>query len=139
MCELDKNPAEYSSCSERQMVDNLKIILSNVMSEFTEWADRNGIETSKDDGVRFGFTISNYEIVKILFLFGTGHDGGASVLKKCRELGLVPDETTTFADERAFWNDDEENMDGIEAEWLEAEHKELVKELEERLKKGELK
>ena len=82
MCSLYENPAEYSSCSERQMLENVKRIIRHVVYYFEEYLDAIGVEPSAEDDERFGFILTNFELVRGLFLFGTSH-----LMKTCSQMG----------------------------------------------------
>ena len=90
------------------MLENVKRIIRHVVYYFEEYLDAIGVEPSAEDDERFGFILTNFELVRGLFLFGTSHDGGASTLKKCRELGVDPSDENLFADGRAFDMEEEE-------------------------------
>lgn len=86
-----------TSHSEKEIYDGCIFLMNSLVKDFYEYLDFIGVETGsllEEEQ----FVINRYptEIVRSLFLSGTGHDGGASTRLKCRELGIDEDTMVEF-------------------------------------------
>lgn len=78
-----------SSHSETMTYKGCLDLMQKMVDYFHEYMDYIGYDISKEDpDERFSISFMPTEIVRKLFLSGTGHDGGTSCLMKCNELGI---------------------------------------------------
>jgi len=61
-------------------------LMRGLVDEFKEWLEWQNVEPPEEE--IFATAIPCTEIVRALFLSGTGHDGGTSCHMKLRELGI---------------------------------------------------
>lgn len=83
------------SADEIAILENCIKLMGILTNQMQEWIEDNEIEA--DTPFCTGFSM--FEIVQRLLLFGTGHSGGRSTMKKCTELGVSPNKMVYFGSE----------------------------------------
>ena len=89
--------AGVESHSEEEIYKGCLRLIRQVVNYFDEYLDY--LDIHQEDLLeeeRFSIALSNFEIVQNLFLYSTGHSGGTSTRKKCRELGLDDSDHVEF-------------------------------------------
>lgn len=93
----DEQAAGVESHSEKEIYQGCLRLIRQVVNYFEEYLDY--LDIHQEDLLeeeRFSIALSNFEIVQNLFLYDTGHSGGTSTRKKCKELGLDDSDHVEF-------------------------------------------
>lgn len=78
-----------SSHGEVEIYKGCLDLMGKMVEYFREYMEFMGYDVEKEDpDERFLISFTPTEIVRKLFLSGTGHDGGTSCRMKCNELGI---------------------------------------------------
>ena len=86
-----------SSHGEAAVYKGCLDLMEKMVDYFHEYLDYIGYDISEGDpDERFSVSFMPTEIVRTLFLSGTGHDGGTSCRMKCQELGIEADKPIKF-------------------------------------------
>ena len=86
-----------SSHGEAAVYKGCLDLMEKMVDYFHEYLDYIGYDVSEaDPDERFLVSFYPTEIVRKLFLSGTGHDGGTSCRMKCKELGIEADKPIKF-------------------------------------------
>lgn len=86
------------SHSEREIYDGALSLMQQMVGDFEDWLEYWGVDYKNlPEDEKFSLKYYPVEIVRELFLSGTGHDGGASTRLKCRELGIDADKLVEFS------------------------------------------
>lgn len=86
-----------SSHGEAETYKGCLDLMEKMVEYFREYMEFMGYDVEKEDpDERFLISFMPTEIVRKLFLSGTGHDGGTSCRMKCKELGIEADKPLKF-------------------------------------------
>ncbi len=89
------NPSKVQSHSEKDIYNGCISLMERLIGEFQDYLQTAldiNIEELDEESL-FSLSIPKEEIVQTLFLNKTSHSGGASTIKKCKELGLDLNDT----------------------------------------------
>lgn len=91
-----------SSHSESAVYKGCLDLMGKMVEYFYEYLEFVGYDVEKEDpDERFLVSFMPTEIVRKLFLSGTGHDGGTSCRMKCKELGIEAEDDRQKAERMA--------------------------------------